>query len=199
MAVSSRTIISALFLLISLVALVSFRNLITPLVLGLILALIMDPFHQVIKKIFKKHEGLGALITTVSIFLLLIGPAVLLFFLVMNELTVILSRFLIYIDQTGLRANSLFFLNLLQQIGIDTETFLISHVLPFLNDVGGIASKLLVSFFANLPKIFFDFFLMLFSVFFFLKDGKKIREFFFGIVSVSENDKKHLIETFFKI
>jgi len=103
---------------------------------------------------------------------------------------------LIYIDQTGLRANSLFFLNLLQQIGIDTETFLISHVLPFLNDVGGIASKLLVSFFANLPKIFFDFFLMLFSVFFFLKDGKKIREFFFGIVSVSENDKKHLIETF---
>lgn len=196
MAVSSRTIISVLFLAIFIGGLIVFRSLLTPLVLGLIIALIFNPFYQVMKRIFKKHDSLNSFLVTLSVFLLLVGPAVLVFFLVLNEMTVILSKFLSFIDQTGLKADSLFFLNLLSQLGINTETFLVSHVLPFLNNIGSTASRVLVSLFANLPKIIFDFFLMLFSVFFFLKDGKRLREFFFNIIPFSESDKKHLLETF---
>ena len=197
MAVSSRTIITGLFLLVSLVLLISFRNLATSLILGLITAVIINPFYQNIRKVFKKHESLSAALATLLIFILLTGPAILLVFLVLNELTLALSQFLYFIDQTGFDLSSTgIFLSLLEQFGVDTKTFLVSYIVPFLNQAGSAASKVFVAFFTNLPKILLDFFLMLAAVFFFLKDGKKIKEFFFNVIPLSENESNHLTETF---
>lgn len=197
MAVSSRTVITVLFLLSSLILLISFKNLATPLILGLIVAIIMNPFYQSAGKIFKKHDGLNAATATLLVFVLLAGPAILLVFLILNELTVALSQFLNFIDQTGFNISSTgVFVSLLEQLGIDTKTILISYIIPFLNQIGSTASRIFVSFFANLPRIILDFFLTLAAIFFFLKDGKKIKKFFFSIIPLTENDFNHLSQTF---
>ena len=197
MAVSSRTIITVLFLLASLVLLISFRNLATPLILGLIVTIIINPFYQSLRKLFKKHDSLSAVTTTLLIFILLTGPAILLVFLALNELTVALSQFLGFIDRTGFNVSSTgVFLSLLEELGVDTETILVSYIIPFLNQVGSAASKFFVAFFSNLPKILLDFFLMLAAIFFFLKDGQKIKKFFFSVIPLTENESNHLSETF---
>ncbi len=197
MAVSSRTIISVLFLLVTLVFLVSFRNLATPLILGLIVAIIINPLYQKFKKLFKRHDSLSAVVSTLLILILLSGPIILIVFLALNELTLALSRFLSFIDQTGFNSSSTgIFLSLLEEFGIDTKTILISYIIPLLNQVGSSTSKMLIAFFANLPRILLDFFLMLVSVFFFLKDGRKIKDFLFNIISLTEKESEHLSETF---
>ena len=197
MAVSSRTIITALFLLSSLIFLISFGNLATPLILGLIVAIIINPLYQGVRKIFKKHDSLSAVTATLLIFILLTGSAILLAFLTLNELTVALSQFLNFIDQTGFNINSTgIFLSLMEELGIDTKTILVSYIIPFLNQIGSAASKLFVSFFANLPRILLDFFLMLAATFFFLKDGKKIKKFLFSVIPLTESESDHLSKTF---
>ncbi len=197
MAVSSRTIITILFLLTSLILLISFRNLATPLILGLIVAIIINPLYQSLRKFFKKHDSLSAVTATLLIFILLTAPAILLVFLALNELTVVLSQFLNFIDRTGFNVNSTgILLSLLEELGVDTKTILVSYVIPFLNQIGSAASKFFVAFFSNLPRILLDFFLMLAAIFFFLKDGQKIKRFFFSIISLTESESNHLSETF---
>ncbi|KKQ97654.1 MAG: hypothetical protein UX26_C0019G0007 [Parcubacteria group bacterium GW2011_GWC1_45_9] len=197
MPVPSRTIISALFIGIIFVTLFVFRNLATALILGLIVAVIINPFYQRVRKLFKKHDSLSALVVVLLIFGMMIGPAVALLFLALNEMTVALSSFLTFIDQTGFdlsTAGSI--IVVLEEFGIDTKTILISHVIPLLNQIGGSFSKIFLEFFSNLPRIFLDFFLMLVGLFFFLKDGKQIRSFFFQILPLSEKESSHLAETF---
>ncbi|MEW5805564.1 MAG: AI-2E family transporter [Patescibacteria group bacterium] len=197
MPVSTRPIILTLFAIILIANLIVFQKLFAPLVIGLIAAIFLYPVYQKILKLLKNKRGLSAFIVTSLFFLFLIGPVVGFFSLLLSELTLLLSQLLNFIDKTGFNLNLVSFLSpLLSRFGLDAEEVIISYVLPLVSSIGSSFYRFLVGFFANIPNLILNFFLMIVSIYFLLKESDGLLDLAHKIIPLAEQEAKRLIQTF---
>lgn len=196
MPVSTRPIILTLFTLILIVNLFVFWPLFTPLILGLVSALFLFPFYQKTLKFLKKRRGITAFLFTILFALFLVGSLIGFFSLLLEELILLLSQLLNFIDKNNFNLSLVAVVNpLLERFGLGVEEIVISYLLPFLNSLGSSLSRFLVNLVANIPNLILNFFLMIISLYFFLKEGESLLALLYRLIPLPEPEAKKLIQT----
>lgn len=175
----------SLFGAVLLLNILIFKRFFTVLLIALTLAVL---FHPVYKKILEylKSEMLSAILTTIVVFLIVMLP------LSVYAQKIIMEARHIYISTASGDGNS--FVNVVSsKINGLNNPALSSNINQYLKNVADSLVNNIGSIFSSLAHLIFTFILVLFSLFFFLKNGTRIRDIVYEISPLPrEADEKVL-------
>lgn len=170
-----------------------------------ILAGLFKPLHRTLTKVFRGRDALAAVATLLILFLLVIGPISALAGLVVQQAVDVSDHALPWVQQQVGTAGSF---NLHDWLAKQFPAF--QDVLPAEEEIAnalGTAAKAsgtyLVSsasaFTAGTAGVLLDFFVMIYAMFFFLRDGRKILEKIFYYMPLSHDDEVLMLERFVSV
>jgi len=165
-----------------------------------ILAFAFYPLYRNILNRFRVKRTLAALITTLIILLLITPPMILILFSLTEEAVELYQRASAYLTSGELER---FFENLkttastewARQLWSRLEPFrqnMVDALLAFTRRMGNLTAMQIIALSKNLLLLCFNFFLIIFLLFFFLRDGEQIYRFFYDLIPMEQKNKKTL-------
>lgn len=184
-----------LFLLLALTAVLSFfilRPFLFAFVLALVFAVIFQPLHEKMLKYTFNHEGLAAFATTVVIVILIFTPLALLgaqIFQELKELYLSLAgggkdNILNALDKLAVISHRYF--PSAQDITAGIDQYFKQGLSWLLNNLGAV--------FSNFAKMVMTAFLFIFSLYYLLKDGQKLRKKIINLSPLNDADDETIIK-----
>lgn len=184
-----------LLILLAATAILSFfilRPFLFAFVLALVFAVIFRPLHQKMLKYTFKHEALAAFITTIIIVILIFAPLIFLGAQILQELKDL------YLSLAGGGKDNIFnAINKLaaashryfpntQDISASLDQYLKQGLSWLLSNLGAV--------FSNFAKMIMTAFLFIFSLYYLLKDGRKLREKIINLSPLNDDDDETIIK-----
>ena len=157
--------------------------------LGGILAVLFTPLKQKIAKHVKSDTG-SSLITLILAILIILVPLYIIGQLVFNEVASVYgqaSHSLLSLNQ------STFVSNLPEGLRADANNFL-SNLSQKISDLAGTAFASLTSLVSNVAGFVVSLILIIFALYYFLRDGRRFREFVEEVFPLSHNHEVVLVE-----
>jgi predicted PurR-regulated permease PerM len=169
----------------------------TPLVLGLVFSGLAYNWYKKLLPKLKNNQNLAALIMLLLIVAVIIIPLVL----------IGTTLFIEAVDFLTVNQNRLNFSNYPQmavletwanQYGLDVEST-IKQVVPSIKSLSLYISGQIGNIFSNVVNFFLGFFIMMVTIFYFLRDGKRIGRFLVDVSPLKTSNEVHLYKTFRKV
>lgn len=174
-----------------------------PILWAITFAVIFSPLHLFILKKFKSRNSLSAFVTLLLILITVVVPATTLSIAVVNEGTNLysdirsgvydFSKPIAWVQNSVPIAS-----DLLAKVGIDFEKLKEGFSDTALNTSQWVATNLL-SIGQNAVKFTVFFLLMLYLLFFFLRDGKKLIELIIRVLPIGDDAERHLLSKFAEV
>ena len=163
-----------------------------PLVLGMLLAGLIYPLYKELSH--GLGQSLGALVSTLLVMLIIILPVLGILSLLVKEAIDLLST---QRDWVSLYQPIIKTLEPISfRINFDIEAFIGDQLVPALNNLGATISSELGNLLSNALRLGLNFFVMLITVFYMLRDGKKFAEFLMDFSPLKSADELSLYGTF---
>jgi predicted PurR-regulated permease PerM len=176
-----------------------------PLLLGALLAGLFHPLYRWITRLLGGRESFGAVLTLLALFILVLGP-------VSTFLGIVVQQALSVSDQAipwlreHLGAASTFNLHdwLVQRFPaladyVPSQEQLLQHVGTAAKSTGAFLVTVLSRMTATTATFILNLFVMLYAMFFFFKDGRKILERIFYYLPLSDEDETRMLARFTSI
>jgi predicted PurR-regulated permease PerM len=167
-----------------------------------ILAFAFFPVYEKVKPSFGRNETLAALVTTLAIFLIVVPPVILVIITVAGQAIEFYQSAVVYIREGGLE-------RLIEQIRswppiqrAEARVFqwdplkenVTEWVLSGSRGIGNFAAGQATSVTKNALAVILNILFMVFLLFVFLKDGKKIYDFVYQIAPLEERSRKSIFK-----
>ncbi len=199
-----RIFFSALFLAILLLAFFIIRPFLPAVLTGALIAYLLHPFYRKTLK-YIKNDNLAAIVVSLFIVLLFTVPTIIVFGLVSKEA----YATYIEIDQQHLGTNFLRVVcrdessqlcgTVKSLIGFLPEKDLDYYLQATIEKITGFILQNVSNFLASIPSLFLNFFIMIFVVYYLLKDGEAIAGRIKNVLPLRESHKQHVLATFHKV
>jgi predicted PurR-regulated permease PerM len=170
------------------------RSMIAPLVLAVIVAVLIYPLYQIIRRRLKQNENLSAFLMTVFILVLIILPIFFLGSVLIRELQNLYELINNALLEAEVSGNSSIIENISRwgnQYGLDIKEVLKTYVLPGISQT----TVILTAVASNALGLMFGFIMVIVSLFFMLRDGEKLIKFLQKISPLSEQNTKYFFNT----
>lgn len=167
-----------------------------------ILAFAFYPLYRGILDSARRNRTLAALLTTLIILLILTPPAVMILISLTEEAIELYQRISASISREGLER---FFSDIkaaattewAQQLWTRLEPFrqnMVSTLIAMTQKMGNLTAMQIAAVTKNVVLLVFNFFMVIFLLFFFLRDGAQIYQFMYDLVPMEQKNKKVLSE-----
>ena len=172
----------ALIILLLVLVFLVIKPFLATLILSLILAYIIYPLHKILNK--RMNETLSAGIITILLMIIIIIPFILLTNSLLNE------AITIYKTTNIANLESL----ISSKFNIEINENIQNHIESITKNASAYLITKLSEFIISIPTIILNFFIMLFAIFFTLRDGNKLLNYFFEYVPIEESIKNRVIK-----
>jgi predicted PurR-regulated permease PerM len=176
-----------------------------PLLLGALLAGLFRPLYRWITRLVGGRQSLGAVLTLLALFILVLGPVTAFLGIVVQQALSISDQAIPWLRQ-HLGAASTFNLHdwLVQRFPalgdyVPSQEELLQHVGTAAKSAGAFLVTVLSRMTATTAAFILNLFVMLYAMFFFFKDGKKILERIFYYLPLSDEDETRMLARFTSI
>jgi predicted PurR-regulated permease PerM len=176
-----------------------------PLLLGALLAGLFHPLYRWITRLVGGRQSLGAVLTLLVLFILVLGPVTAFLGIVVQQALSISDQAIPWLRQ-HLGAASTFNLHdwLVQRFPaladyVPSQEELLQHVGTAAKSAGAFLVTVLSRMTATTAAFILNLFVMLYAMFFFFKDGKKILERIFYYLPLSDEDETGMLARFSSI
>lgn len=176
-----------------------------PLLLGALLAGLFHPLYRWITRLLGGRQSLGAVLTLLVLFILVLGPVTAFLGIVVQQALSISDQAIPWVRQ-HLGAASTFNLHdwLVQRFPalayyVPSQEELLQHVGTAAKSAGAFLVAVLSRMTATTAAFILNLFVMLYAMFFFFKDGKKILERIFYYLPLSDEDETRMLARFTSI
>ena len=176
-----------------------------PLLLGALLAGLFHPLYRWITRLVGGRQSLGAVLTLLVLFVLVLGPVTTFLGIVVQQALSVSDQAIPWLRQ-HLGAASTFNLHdwLVQRFPaladyVPTQEVLLQHVGMAAKSAGAFLVTVLSRMTATTAAFILNLFVMLYAMFFFFKDGKKILERIFYYLPLSDEDETRMLARFTSI
>jgi predicted PurR-regulated permease PerM len=176
-----------------------------PLLLGALLAGLFHPLYRWITRLVGGRQSLGAVLTLLVLFILVLGPVTAFLGIVVQQALSISDQAIPWLRQ-HLGAASTFNLHdwLVQRFPaladyVPSQEELLQHVGTAAKSAGAFLVTVLSRMTATTAAFILNLFVMLYAMFFFFKDGKKILERIFYYLPLSDEDETRMLARFTSI
>jgi predicted PurR-regulated permease PerM len=176
-----------------------------PLLLGALLAGLFHPLYRWITRLVGGRQSLGAVLTLLALFILVLGPVTAFLGIVVQQALSISDQAIPWLRQ-HLGAASTFNLHdwLVQRFPaladyVPSQEQLLQHVGTAAKSAGAFLVTVLSRMTATTAAFILNLFVMLYAMFFFFKDGKKILERIFYYLPLSDEDETRMLVRFTSI
>ena len=176
-----------------------------PLLLGALLAGLFHPLYRWITRLVGGRQSLGAVLTLLVLFILVLGPVTAFLGIVVQQALSISDQAIPWLRQ-HLGAASTFNLHdwLVQRFPaladyVPSQEELLQHVGMAAKSAGAFLVTVLSRMTATTAAFILNLFVMLYAMFFFFKDGKKILERIFYYLPLSDEDETRMLARFTSI
>jgi len=182
-----------LFCLIAAMVVVYFiiRPFLTPLILAAVFAFLFQPVYQKILNLTRKRAGLSALTTATIAIILVILPIILLGSVILKEST---ELYQVLVSQgndgiTKMVDNATDWVKSISPISQNFELNINQYVQQGLK----ILVQNLGNIFSSLAKILLHTFIFIIAFYFFLKDGRKLKDYFVSLSPLADSDDELIV------
>ena len=176
-----------------------------PLLLGALLAGLFHPLYRWITRLVGGRQSLGAVLTLLVLFILVLGPVTAFLGIVVQQALSISDQAIPWVRQ-HLGAATTFNLHdwLVQRFPaladyVPSQEELLQHVGTAAKSAGAFLVTVLSRMTATTAAFILNLFVMLYAMFFFFKDGKKILERIFYYLPLSDEDETRMLARFTSI
>jgi predicted PurR-regulated permease PerM len=176
-----------------------------PLLLGALLAGLFHPLYRWITRLVGGRQSLGAVLTLLVLFILVLGPVTAFLGIVVQQALSVSDQAIPWLRQ-HLGAASTFNLHdwLVQRFPaladyVPSQEELLQHVGTAAKSAGAFLVTVLSRMTATTAAFILNLFVMLYAMFFFFKDGKKILERIFYYLPLSDEDETGMLARFSSI
>jgi predicted PurR-regulated permease PerM len=176
-----------------------------PLLLGALLAGLFHPLYRWITRLVGGRQSLGAVLTLLVLFILVLGPVTAFLGIVVQQALSVSDQAIPWLRQ-HLGAASTFNLHdwLVQRFPalgdyVPSQEELLQHVGTAAKSAGAFLVTVLSRMTATTAAFILNLFVMLYAMFFFFKDGKKILERIFYYLPLSDEDETRMLARFTSI
>jgi predicted PurR-regulated permease PerM len=176
-----------------------------PLLLGALLAGLFHPLYRWITRLVGGRQSLGAVLTLLGLFILVLGPVTAFLGIVVQQALSVSDQAIPWLRQ-HLGAASTFNLHdwLVQRFPaladyVPSQEELLQHVGTAAKSAGAFLVAVLSRMTATTAAFILNLFVMLYAMFFFFKDGKKILERIFYYLPLSDEDETRMLARFTSI
>jgi len=176
-----------------------------PLLLGALLAGLFHPLYRWITRLVGGRQSLGAVLTLLVLFVLVLGPVTTFLGIVVQQALSVSDQAIPWLRQ-HLGAASTFNLHdwLVQRFPaladyVPSQEELLQHVGMAAKSAGAFLVTVLSRMTATTAAFILNLFVMLYAMFFFFKDGKKILERIFYYLPLSDEDETRMLARFTSI
>ncbi len=169
-----------------------FIQFLAPLVIGALLAGIFTPLNNFISKKFKDGSNIPSLISTVLVALIIILPFITILSLLFQET----QGFLEKIKTAEFYENDKAIQYVARKLNIGTEDLFSSQIAPTVRNVGEFITSNIATFLSNAANLVVNFFLLLLTIFYMLKDGKRLAKFLIDSSPLETSEEMNLYKTF---
>jgi len=176
-----------------------------PLLLGALLAGLFHPLYRWITRLVGGRQSLGAVLTLLVLFILVLGPVTAFLGIVVQQALSVSDQAIPWLRQY-LGAASTFNLHdwLVQRFPaladyVPSQEELLQHVGTAAKSAGSFLVTVLSRMTATTAAFILNLFVMLYAMFFFFKDGKKILERIFYYLPLSDEDETGMLARFSSI
>ncbi len=165
-----------------------------PLVLGLLLMGISYPLYEYLLKRFGGKENLSALIAVLVVSLVIILPFLGILSLLTKEAVDLFSQTpdKFSLSETIIKT----FKPIAQKFNIDIQSVVNAQLTPVLENLGLTISREIGSLLSNAALLILNFFIMFVSLFYFLRDGKRLADFLIVFSPLKTHEELDLYNTF---
>jgi len=185
-------LIGAILIFVGLLGLLLSRFL-TPLVLGLFLAALSYPWFKKIKELLNDSKNTAALFTLFVIITIIIIPVIFISILFFQEL---LNLFLMIQEQATNNSPAFQMLTkIIHDLNLDAE-MIREQIISGVRGFGTQLINSLSSIFSNIFQLIIGFFIMLVTIFYFLRDGKILGEILIKASPLKTEDELYIYQTF---
>ncbi len=183
------------FGLVSLLTLLIFLPYLAPLVLAGVMSIVFFPLYQKMYKYLWKKQNLSALITSLLVFLIILVPLVILALLIANEIR---SAYIYMTDEGG----SLVVIDFLDHLQVFLSHYLPQNWVPeiTLTDLERYLSNIYIwfanhyqSIASNVLAITGNAFVFVVAFYFFLRDGKKVKDILKRLSPLNDEHDENII------
>ncbi|MST04305.1 MAG: AI-2E family transporter [Candidatus Pacebacteria bacterium] len=188
----SHKFLIVLLIIFTLLFISVFIQFLAPLVIGALLAGIFTPLNNFISKKFKEGSNIPSLISTVLVALIIILPFITILSLLFQET----QGFLEKIKTADFYENDKAIQYVANKLNVGTEDLFSSQILPTVKNVGEFITKNIATFLSNAANLIINFFLLLLTIFYMLKDGKKLSKFLIEASPLEKSEEMNLYKTF---
>src|SRR4030095_3021334 len=176
-----------------------------PLLLGALLAGLFHPLYRWITRLLGGRQSLGAVLTLLLLFILVLGPVSAFLGIVVQQALTISDQAIPWLRQ-HVGAATTFNLHdwLVQRFPaladhIPSQEQLLQHVGTAAKSAGAFLVTVLSRMTATTAAFILNLFVMLYAMFFFFKDGKKILERIFYYLPLNDEDETRMLARFTSI
>jgi predicted PurR-regulated permease PerM len=176
-----------------------------PLLLGALLAGLFHPLYRWITRLVGGRQSLGAVLTLLVLFVLVLGPVTTFLGIVVQQALSVSDQAIPWLRQ-HLGAASTFNLHdwLVQRFPaladyVPSQEELLQHVGMAAKSAGAFLVTVLSRMTATTAAFILNLFVMLYAMFFFFRDGKKILERIFYYLPLSDEDETRMLARFTSI
>ena len=176
-----------------------------PLLLGALLAGLFHPLYRWITRLLGGRQSLGAVLTLLLLFILVLGPVSAFLGIVVQQALSISDQAIPWLRQ-HVGAASTFNLHdwLVQRFPaladyVPSQEQLLQHVGTAAKSAGAFLVTLLSRMTATTAAFILNLFVMLYAMFFFFKDGRKVLERIFYYLPLSDEDEARMLARFTSI
>jgi predicted PurR-regulated permease PerM len=176
-----------------------------PLLLGALLAGLFHPLYRWITRLVGGRQSLGAVLTLLVLFILVLGPVTAFLGIVVQQALSISDQAIPWVRQ-HLGAATTFNLHdwLVQRFPaladyVPSQEELLQHVGTAAKSAGAFLVTVLSRMTATTAAFILNLFVMLYAMFFFFKDGKKILQRIFYYLPLSDEDETRMLARFTSI
>lgn len=181
-----------IILLVAVVVLTFFvlQPYLAPVVLAATLAILVKPVYQWLTGFLGKRPSVAALVTTVLVTIVIVAPLFLLSSLVVDEATQLYSEF------SGGLSNGTLLKKLHETLGPLGSGFIpsVSELDRYAQEATGLIIQNLGSLFSNAVGVVFAFFITLFGLYYFLKDGNHFKQALIAFSPLKDSDDEEIIK-----
>lgn len=169
-----------------------FIQFLAPLVIGTLLAGIFTPLNNLISKKFKEGSNAPSLISTILVAFIIILPFITIISLLFQET----QGFLEKIKTPNFYENDRAINYIASKLDIKTTDLFSSQILPMVKNIGDFVTNNIATFLSNAANLMINFFLLLLTIFYMLKDGKRLSKFLIEASPLETSEEMSLYRTF---
>jgi len=190
----SKYFLNALLIIFLALFIVIVAGFLAPLVLGLLLAGLGFPLYRELLKKLSQKKNLAALITVLVISLVIILPLVGILSVLAKEA---FDLFTVARDQWAVNQSFMEALEpLSEKLNLNLEELVRNQLTPVIENLGLTISKEIGGLLSNAVNLALNFFVMIVTIFYLLRDGEKLTNFLIALSPLKTSDELSLYHTF---